>query len=255
MENLQIGFAMKFNKEINDHIISKSFSAGLNVSFGAEKFPDKTRIEKLLEITKDKKVIHVGCADHLPLIEAKIKNNRWLHGLLLENTAVCIGIDNNEEAVHFINEKLGVKNVFFMDITKENDLLKNGSHWDYIILGEIIEHIDNPVDFLRTINKLYADIVDKIIITAPNVFNLGTIKDIKNNRENINTDHRYWFSPFTLTKIVFNSGFKDIEIYFADRVSLPLIRKITNRIKLLLGLERNFKANCFSNIVLIADFV
>lgn len=245
---------MKFSSEINDYIKGKSFSAGLDIPFDNELHPDKTRIEKILEITKNKKVIHVGCADHLPLIESKIKNKKWLHGLLLDNTAACIGIDINEEAVHFINEKLGLNDVFFVDITKENVILKNEIHWDYMILGELIEHIDNPVAFLEKIYKLYSGVVDKIIITAPNVFNLETINDIKNNRENINTDHRYWFSPFTLTKIVYNSGFKNTEIYFAERISLPLIKKITRRIKLLVGLKMKFEANCFSNLILIADF-
>lgn len=245
---------MKFSTEINRYLKGELFSAGLDVSFSDEKFPDITRIGKILELTKNNRVIHVGCADHLPLIEEKIKNRKWLHGLLIENTSSCYGIDNNEEAVRYINDKLGIKEVFCRDILNENNIIEDNLHWDFLILGEIIEHIDNPVAFLTQINKLYKDKVDKILITAPNIYNLLTIKDIRNNLENINTDHRYWFSPYTLTKIVSNSGFYDCELFFSERVKLPFFKAVFRRLKVLFGIPTSFKANCFSNLIMIANF-
>jgi hypothetical protein len=201
-----------------------------------------------------KKNIHVGCADHLPLIETKIKNKKWLHGLLLETTAQCIGVDNNKEAVNFINNNLGIKDVYFSDIkTDKLDILEN-YHWDYMVLGEIIEHVDNPVAFLTEIREKFKGKVDKILITAPNVFNLLTVKDIRNNIENINTDHRYWFSPYTLTKISINSGFNIYELFFCERVKLPFLKAVARRLKVFLGIPSFFHANCFSCLIIIADF-
>lgn len=244
---------MKFSAEINRYLKGELFSAGLDVSFDKQKFPDKTRIEKIIELTRNKRVIHVGCADHLPLIEEKIKNRKWLHKLLIENTSSCYGIDNNEEAVRYINNELGIKDVYFIDILHENNIPEMNLHWDFLILGEIIEHIDNPVDFLTKINKLYKGKVDKILITAPNIYNLLTIKDIKRNLENINTDHRYWFSPYTLTKIVTNSGFNDCELFFTERVKLPFFKAFFRRFKVLFGIPTNFNANCFSNLIIVAN--
>jgi len=245
---------MKFDLKIEKHLTGELFSAGLDIPFYKEKYPNKTRIEKIVEVTKDKQVIHVGCADHLPLIEEKIRNRKWLHGLLLENTNRCIGIDNNVEAVNFINKNLGIKDVYFLNIISDNLILLDEMHWDYMILGEIIEHIDNPVAFLTKIREKYKGKVDKILITAPNVFNLLTIKDIKNNVENINTDHRFWFSPFTLSKILINSGFSDCELSFAERVKLPLFQAVTRRLKFFLGIPVMFHANCFSNLIIEANF-
>lgn len=245
---------MIFNSEIHKHLTGEFFSSGLDIPFFQEKYPNQSRIDKIIEITKNKNVIHVGCADHLPLIEQKIKEKRWLHGLLLENTNKCVGVDNNLDAVNFIKKTLKIQNVFYLDITTDNESLLDNNHWDYMILGEIIEHIDNPVAFLSEIRKKYKGKVDKILITAPNIFNILTIKDIKNNVENINTDHRYWFSPFTLTKVLMNSGFQNCELSFADRVKLPFHKAVLRRLKLLVGLQSSFSANCFSNLIILADF-
>jgi hypothetical protein len=245
---------MKFNPEINRYLSGELFSAGLNIPFNTEKYPSQSRIEKIIELVKDKRVIHVGCADHLPLIEEKIKKNNWLHKLLLENTKCCIGIDNNAAAVNYINTKLNIKDAYCLDILTENLPSQNDMHWDYMILGEIIEHIDNPIAFLYEIREKYKGRIDKIIVTAPNIFNLLIIKDIKNNIENINTDHRYWFSPYTITKVLYQSGFTNCELTFAERVKLPFSQALSRRLKLSFGITPLFNANCFSNLVITAGF-
>lgn len=246
---------MKFSNEINEYLAGKQFSAGLDIEFGDLKYPDQTRIQKIIELTKGKRVIHIGCADHLALIETKIANDKWLHGLLNKATKECIGLDIDQEAIHLIREKLQIKNVFLVGEEADKLIFEGEEKWDYMVLGEIIEHVDNPVAFLSDLQKKYGHKVDKIIITAPNVFNLLTIKDIYSNKENINTDHRYWFSPFTLTKIVINSGFNHPEIHFVERVKLPILKAVLKRIKILLNIPLTFKANCFSNIVLVANFL
>lgn len=245
---------MKFNNETNKYLDGELFSNGLDIHFSQEKFKDESRIEKIIAFTKNKNVIHLGCADHLPLIDEKIKNGRWLHKLLTDNTKNCIGFDINQEAISYIQEKLNIKNVHYANILQDEVILPEGVKWDYIILGELIEHVNNPVDFLSKIKEKFEGKVEKILITAPNVYNISTIKDIKNNRENINTDHRYWFSPYTLTKIVKESGFTNCELFFADRVKLPFFRAVTRRIKSLFKINQTFSANCFSNLILIADF-
>ncbi|MDO9154352.1 MAG: methyltransferase domain-containing protein [Paludibacter sp.] len=245
---------MKFSNEINEFLIGKKFSSGLDIHFSDRKYPDLTRIEKIIDLTRDKRIIHVGCADHLPLIDEKIKNKKWLHGLLNKSTAECAGVDINSEAVKYINEKLNINNVYLTGIETDKLLLQAEKKWDYMVLGEIIEHVDNPVAFLHELRTKYGKQVDKIIISAPNVFNLLTIKDIYGNKENINTDHRYWFSPFTLTKIILQSGYRQPEIYFVERVKLPLIKAVVKRLKMIFGIPLYFEPNCFSNIILVANF-
>ena len=58
-----------------------------------------------------------------------------------------------------------------------------------------------------------------------------------------------------VTKIVINSGFNHPEIHFVERVKLPILKAVLKRIKILLNIPLTFKANCFSNIVLVANFL
>ena len=245
---------MKFNSEITEYLTDKKFSPALDVSFGNEKYPETPRKDLLIQIVRGKNVIHFGCADHLPLIEQKRRNGNWLHGLLTQQCQQCVGIDINEEAVQYIRTKIGIDNVFLPGSEVDGIIFSKQAKWDYMILGELIEHVDNPVKFLAGLQKKYGHCTKKLIITAPNVYNLMTIKDIRNNNENINTDHNYWFSPYTLTRVALKAGFKNPELYFADRVKLPLFMTVVKRLKQLLGITPDFKANCFNSIVLITDF-
>jgi len=80
-------------------------------------------------------------------------------------------------------------------------------HWDVVVLGEVLEHVDNPVLFLQTLNKQLRFFADTLIITVPNAFRYNNIRYSKRNCEVINSDHRYWFTPYTLLKILIRAGF------------------------------------------------
>lgn len=247
---------MKFSNEVLEYIEGKKFSNGLNVDFSNEKYALKSRIEKILELTRNKKVIHIGFADHLPLIEEKIATDRWLHQLLLQNTERCIGIDINKEAVDYLKEKHNIPDIYHVDIESSfnvEDVLKE-TKWDYVLLGEVIEHVDNPVSFLKRIHFLFEKHVEGIIVTAPNVFNALTINDIRKNKENINTDHRYWFSPFTLSKVLYVSGFRDFELSFAEQVKLPFCTAVKKRITMIAGNSVYLSAKYFSTLLITAKF-
>ena len=102
--------------------------------------------------------------------------------------------------------------------------------------------------------SVFKDRVNQIIITAPNVFNVSTQNDISYCRENINTDHNYWFSPYTLNRIVYKSGFSNIEFTFADRVALSFKNKLKYVLQRIFGKSVMFQSNQFNTIILTADF-
>lgn len=208
---------MKFDNEVLPYLKGEKFSNGMMIRVAEFDSGVVSRFDKVLEYTKGKKVIHLGFADHLPLIEDKIKKRKWLHGLILENATKCIGVDIDTEATHFISQKLGIKDVYEHDITS-GPLLDaiTGDNWDVMILGELLEHVDNPVAFLKSIKERYGKYVKQIIITVPNAFDLGSLRVLRRNREFINTDHRYWYSPYTLAKIGYQAGYNVDEFFFCQ---------------------------------------
>ena len=169
-------------------------------------------------------VIHLGACDHKNLIDKKIRDNTWLHKLLTENSVQCIGFDINQESVAYCHA-IGWDNIHFLDmISQYKKVYKKIScipKWDYLVAGEIVEHLDNPVEFLKLLNERYKNFIKKIIITVPNAFRINNVKFAIEGKEGINTDHRYWFTPYTICKVVHRAGFRIEELlYTGTRVVL-----------------------------------
>lgn len=182
------------------------------------------RIEEIVKIISNKKVVHLGCCDHLPVIEPKRESHTWLHDIVIENTDETIGFDISKEAVEYVSQHLGIDNVFCLDISHDIEdtitiLKENGSAYDYILAGEIVEHLDNPVMFLKSIKDNYNGFIRNIILSVPNGFCLSNFKNSFHNIEKINTDHRYWFTPFTISKILCKAGITTEKIVMCDYVS------------------------------------
>ena len=204
---------MRFENRVEKFLSGEDFSSGLSAKFiGNVTYVG--RIEKLIDVTSGKKIIHVGCADHINLIEKKMKEGVWLHSILEKAATKIIGVDVNHNAIEYL-KNLGIDNVFELNIISDSlpKYIKN-ERWDYLILGEIIEHLDNPVQFLTQINRKFNLYVDEIIITAPNAFRWFNVLSSLKSLELINTDHRYWFTPFTLAKVVTRSGMIPGDFYF-----------------------------------------
>ena len=125
-----------------------------------------TRLERLLALAKGKRVLHIGCCDHIGLIDEKIAKRTWLHGLLLESAEECLGIDIDSEAVDYV-KSLGYGGVYCCDILEDFPEELKGHHFDLVILGEIVEHLDSPVEFLRALHSCF-DYNYELIVTVPN---------------------------------------------------------------------------------------
>ena len=197
---------MELSTKILPYIEGKEFSELIKMKI-EENGEIKDRMDFVEEIVQGKKVIHVGCLDHLPLIEDKIRNNRWFHNRITKISSECLGIDINQEGIEFVKSKFDISNICYGDIECEQKIQSISSkYWDYIVFGEILEHVNNPVSFLKSLIYKYEENIGSIIITVPNAFRAGNIKSIFQNLELINSDHRYWFSPYTIWKIVHQAG-------------------------------------------------
>ncbi|OQP67831.1 methyltransferase domain-containing protein [Niastella populi] len=208
---------MKLDREVNDYLTGTKFSSGLLINIAKKEKNTIRRLEYLKELVLGKKVIHLGFTDHTPLIKDKIKQNIWLHKILVDASEKCVGVDVNCEAVEYVRSEIGINDVYCHDIT--SDVLLEplcAEKWDYLILGELLEHINNPVSFLSDINDKYGNYFKEIVITVPNAFDLINIRQIFKRKEFINTDHRFWFTPYTLSKVVSEAGFEIIKFHFCQ---------------------------------------
>ena len=184
---------MIYDNLTKKYLKGEKFSNGATINIGKT---NHTKIlhsnEYLMDISKNKKVLHLGFADHIPLIDKKIKKGKWLHKKLVDVCKVCYGVDINKEAVEYIRKKYKYDNLYAVDITSDNtpkELLEE--EFDYMLIPDVVEHIGNPVNFLQSIREKFKNNVDKIILTTPNAFRLKNFIDLFKGKEVINTDHRF----------------------------------------------------------------
>lgn len=192
---------MKFDDQARRYLYGEEFSNG--GFFSVPRQPIVGRNELLVRIAKDKRVLHVGCADHTPLISEKRQLGNYLHDLLSASAHRLIGMDTNETALAEMRA-LGIDDLY------SPESLPAGVSFDVVLVPDVIEHIPDVNRFLESLLVHDAPIV----VTTPNAFRL------RNRRcweaEFVNTDHRYWFSPYTLARSLVESGFEPTHFWYTD---------------------------------------
>jgi hypothetical protein len=167
-------------------------------------------------LAKGKNVLHIGCVDHIQLINAKRLSNEWLHDYLISIANKCVGIDINQSSIDYLRNELRINDVYMVDIAGEPNQIISEGHWDYAILGEILEHVDDPCNFLKKIRSNYPTSIRRLIVTVPNALSYSNVKNSRRDRELINSDHRYWFTPYTLAKVAVRAGYLPKEFFLCN---------------------------------------
>jgi len=158
----------------------------------------------ILDLIKGKNVLHIGACD------SPYSKERYLNGLLLhcQINAVCnkaVGLDIDRDSIKDLKD-LGVNNIFYgniIDNIYDTDLQEQ--NFDYIILGDVIEHLDNPGYALTNIRKMMKENTN-VIITVPNCFSYSAIKNLVNRNEVVHPDHIFWTSKATMEKMLRNQN-------------------------------------------------
>ena len=229
----------KINKEINKmqlettikpYIEGKEFKELIRMKI-EQKGSVQDRMDLVENLVTGKRVIHVGCLDHLPIVAEKMKSDRWFHGRLTKVAETCLGVDINQEGIKWLQEKYQIDNIIYGDLESGTPIPEICSQkWDFIVFGEILEHVNNPVNFLHQLVIKYQSSLDKIILTVPNAFRAGNIKGAFQNTEIINTDHRYWFSPYTIWKIIEQAGLELEDMYMCQFTPTQGFQKLIKNI-------------------------
>lgn len=190
-----------------DHLSGKTFSNGYRFDLGNAGRAAR-RAERLVEICHNQRVLHVGCCDHLELIRAKVAQSIYLHQNLFGAASRCVGMDTNSDGVSLLHE-IGFPDVYLPDDVPDEE-------FDICLLADVIEHVGDVVAFLRSMQRYR---FGRLVIATPNAFRL---RNFLSRGELINTDHRYWFSPYTLCKVLVDAGFEPmrVELCHGDHVTV-----------------------------------
>ncbi len=224
---------MRFPEETIDYLRGEKYINALPIAFefDEEDYLYKTQIDLLCQLVKEKKVIHLGCVDHnVETVKHKIKRKKWLHSRLCKSATRCHGIDIEKKGIAYIKEKLGFKDTTCTNIFSDTFAeIVSGEEWDYLLIPEVLEHIEEPTGFLRAIRERYRYGFSRILITVPNGISKDNFNFARKGMEVINSDHRYWFTPFTLAKTVINAGMEIEKILMCRHGTISWRAFIRNR--------------------------
>jgi SAM-dependent methyltransferase len=154
---------------------------------------DQARLRKIAGLVTGRTVLDIGYAQ-IP--------NRYLEGVHR------VGFDLNKPAsgaVRYEEEIVG-------DVADITELL-HGRSFDTIICAELVEHLEDPYDFLRRIRTLLAP-HGRLILTTPNPlgFPVFLIELFRSRRFFYTHEHRYYFLPRWAVRLIEGSGYRMAEM-------------------------------------------
>ena len=203
------------DKENTEYLLSNKIATGKKFYFNYS-FSGIKKSEFLCNKVKDKKIIHFGCTDHINVIPEKIRKKTFLHSLLTESSSDCVGIDINKETIELLGKNYGIKNIIQFDIFNNDILCLPLEKYDYIVVPDVIEHCGDPLFFLKKIKSIFEKVANNAIFTIPYAFNIKNFSYSFKNLEFINSDHFFWFTPYTFSKLLTVANYKIINIDFVN---------------------------------------
>jgi 2-polyprenyl-3-methyl-5-hydroxy-6-metoxy-1,4-benzoquinol methylase len=141
----------------------------------------------VINAARDKRVLDIGVVEHAARY---VDREGWRHGHIHRVAARCVGVDILEPLVQELN--LRGFDVHCVDATSEADL---GERFDFIFIGDVVEHVDNPVALLRFAKRHLAS-GGHILVATPNPFSRKFFRRFRRDGTAIvNLDHLAWFTP------------------------------------------------------------
>lgn len=180
-----------------DFLFGRRFSNGRAFALGNRGRASR-RGDRLVELARGRRLLHVGCCDHLPLVREKLAQGIYLHHNLAKVAHRCVGVDTSAEGIALLRS-MGFAEVFGPDQVPDD-------RYDTCMLADVIEHVGDPVSFLRSMRRYR---FTEIVVATPNAFRW---RNILPGPELINTDHRFWFTPFTLCKVLVDAGYEPLAV-------------------------------------------
>jgi 2-polyprenyl-3-methyl-5-hydroxy-6-metoxy-1,4-benzoquinol methylase len=174
----------------------------LQVAKNAPRVDKDQIIEK---VCAGKSVLDVGCIGQ----DRNYKDETWLHNKVKKFSKHVDGVDILTEEIKELRSK--GYSIYHVD-----ELKTSGKKYDVILMADVIEHVDNPVEFLSFYSSFASD-DGVLLITTPNSNRANNFVHIFfNNNYSVNPEHTFWFCPRTFAEVTDRAKLKIKTFYWAD---------------------------------------
>lgn len=203
----------------------------------------------LVEASRGKSVLHLGCAD-APYSQCRATAGTLLHARLAAVTKEIVGIDIDADGIKFLLN-LGFKDVFLGNVETLSDLTL-GRTFDVVVAGELLEHLANPGLCLTSVRGLLR-MDGSLLITVPNAFSLKGFMRVIRGVELIHPDHVSYFSTVTVRRLLESCGYSMVShAYYVSR-SVSRLKQAADM--LALGPIRRFAPYLSDGLIVEAKLV
>jgi SAM-dependent methyltransferase len=164
----------------------------------------------MADLVRGKTVLDVGCVDHSAKLES---SDRWMHKHLVRAARSVTGLDILESEAAKLRER------GYNVIAGDAATVSLHQTFDFVVAGEIIEHIDNPAAFVRNMAR-HLGVDGRLVLTTPNPFFLMHQLEfafLSSPEKRWNYEHVCWYCPFTLGNLLERSGLVVEACYFFTR--------------------------------------
>lgn len=172
----------------------------------------------LMDFVRDQSVLDIGVVAHT--IEQSY-DPRWRHQLIKNASASLVGVDIVEEAVNQLRER--GYDVRVADATSGADL---GQRFGRVVIGDVIEHVDNPVALLRFAAR-HLEPGGLVLCSTPNPFYAGSLMDLLRDGVFIaNAEHVSWITPTMALELGQRAGLRLTRYWHAQKAGGTLLRRL-----------------------------
>lgn len=176
----------------------------------------RPRIDRLKPLVKNRSVLDLGCTSALGRTD-------WIHAAIRKEARRTVGLDLDLDGVERARAlgydvRLGDAESLALD-----------ERFEVVHAGELIEHLDNPRDFLRSVRRhLTCD--GLLVLTTPNPFAFTNFLYRIGGHPRINGDHVCWYCEDTLRQLLERNGFETVEVDYVRHRSAGALRGLVARV-------------------------
>ena len=183
----------EFEKEFYEKTYRSAYDNQNAESLWEASLPEaKKRVSRFMDLySQDSRLLEIGCASGYFLCEVK------------EHVKSVTGVELTKDYVKFARGKE-------LDVRESLDEIPDNS-CDLIFMFHVLEHIDDPIHFLKELKKKLSP-TGKLIIEVPNVDDvLVSVYKIKNHLDFYwEIAHNYYFSKPSLKRVLDKAGYQSV---------------------------------------------
>ena len=165
--------------------------------------PVTEKRSKIIDLCTGQTVLDVGCVGQ----DYNYNDPDWMHNLIRNVSASVDGVDIEPVGIQSMRDK-GFS-VYFSE-----ELMSLNKKYDVVLMSDVIEHVNDPVDFLSFYSKFLNE-SGKIVITTPNAHAVRNFTSILlRNDYSLNPEHTFWLCPRTISEIVRRAELKFVDFFW-----------------------------------------